>query len=115
MSQNGTGIIYPEIELGGKTYVVRFDKEVMVYRLSKANANFADLVDPRRRFAAMFDILYAAISDQYVGTPESLSVLAQQEDKVRLVDQVVAEGIKKVFPTPIQAPAAAESGAPPVN
>ena len=116
--QNGTGIIYPTLELGGKTYTVKFTRGGLLYRLSKSGASFSDLISGSdKNFAACFDILYAALYGQYLGTVEDLVELAFAESKVEEVKTVVREAVKKAFP-PTQTEAAGTVGqtaAPQVN
>lgn len=100
---NGTGIVYPTIELGGKTYTVKFTRGGLLYRLSKSGTNIADLRNSPRYISTLIECLHAALFDQFGGTPIELAELVYDEDKISLVDQVVAEALKKVFPSPTKA------------
>ncbi len=102
---NGSGIIYPTIELGGVTYVVKFTRGGLLYRLSKSATNLSDLASGPRSLAAVVDVFHAALFGQYNGTPEELAELVLAEDKLAQVSGIVADSLKKVFP-PTQTPAA---------
>lgn len=105
---SGSGIDFPTLELGGITYTIKFTRATILYRLSRAGVSFTDLQKRDRRFAALHDILFAAIQDQYEGTVESLVELIYAEGKGRLVDAAVAAAIKKVFPPTQPVPETAE-------
>ncbi len=98
---NGTGIEYPTIELGGKTYTVKFTRGALLYRLSRKGSSLADL-GTSKNFGALIDILHAGLYGQYDGTPLELAELISNEDdwieKYKQVDVVVGEALKKVFP-----------------
>ena len=40
---NGTGALYPTIEIGGVSYELRISREVLLYRLSRKGISLADL------------------------------------------------------------------------
>lgn len=104
---NGTGITYPTIELGGKTYTVKFTRGGLLYRLSKQGVNLASL-NSVNRFATLVDILFAGLYGQYEGTSEDLAELVLSENKSANMDDVIAEALKKVTPSSSAATAAAE-------
>jgi hypothetical protein len=105
MSQNGTGVQYPEITLGGVTYTVKCTRAVLLFRLSRKGIAFTDLNDPKTRFAALFEIFHAMIGDQAQGkSVEDFVQIASDESKVQAVDIAVGQAIPKVFPS-TQAPA----------
>jgi len=101
---NGTGVVYPTVELGGRIYVVKFTRGGILYRLSKAGVDLAAL-GTVHGFATIIDTLHAALFGQYVGDAESLAELVLAEDKAEQVGEAVSEALKKAFP-PIQTPAA---------
>lgn len=107
---NGTGIEYPTIELGGKSYVVKFTRGALLYRLSKGGANIADLGGPKS-FSASIDVLHAVLGGQFSGTVEELAELVFGEGKIASVAQVIAEALGKVFP-PTQVSAAGTADQP---
>lgn len=80
IESNGTGVTYPEIELGGKTYVLKFTRGTL-YRLDKAgivfNPRFTNLGKPNQQVTmplAMFiDSLKIVIG--FEGDPEELTEL----------------------------------------
>lgn len=72
-SMNGTGITYPEIELGGKKYVVKFTRG-LIYRMGKAGIDFRPVVTQGSitvPFSTLVDVLHMAIT--FEGTPEDLA------------------------------------------
>ncbi len=101
---NGTGIIYPTVELGGRLYQVKFTRGGIMYRLSKAGVDLA-MLGTTKGFATMIDTLHAALFGQYLGDAESLAELVLAEDKSVQVADAVTEALKKAFP-PTQTPAA---------
>ena len=116
MSQtNGSGLEFPTLELGGKMYIVKFTRGGLLYRLNKNGAEL-NLGGPKT-ISATVDLLYAALWNQFQGTPEDLADLVFGEEKMLLVGQVLGEALKKVFPpTPIPAAAPADQpAAPPVQ
>ncbi len=98
---NGTGIDYPTIELGGKTYTVKFTRGGLLYRLSKSGSSLADL-RTNKNFATLIDILHAALHGQYDGTSLELAELISSSDdwieKYKQMDEAINEAIKKAFP-----------------
>ena len=113
MSQtNGSGLQFPTLDLGGKTYIVKFTRGGLLYRLNKAGANLGDLGGPKS-LAMYIDLLHAALWDQYDGAPDQLADLIFSEDKMSLVGEVVNEALKKVFPPPTPAAAPADQPAAP--
>jgi len=110
MSQtNGSGLQFPTLELGGKTYIVKFTRGGLIYRLNKNGAEL-DLYGPKR-IAANIDLLHAALWGQFEGTAEGLADLVFAEDKLTLVGEILGEALKKVFP-PTPKPAAAPADQP---
>ena len=102
MSQtNGSGLQFPTLELGGVTYIVKFTRGGLLYRLNKAGASMADL-GGQKSFAASIDLLHAALYGQFLGTPEELADLVLSEEKILQIGEVLGEALKKVFP-PTQA------------
>lgn len=97
MEQIGTGIEYPTLELGGRTYVVKFTRGGLMYRLNRSGASFQDL-GGTRSFATYIDILHAAFFGQYDGTAEDLADLVIVEGKFATVCEAINDAIKKVFP-----------------
>lgn len=113
---NGTGIDYPTVELGGKTYTVKFTRGGLLYRLSKTGTNLADLTGTGKRFSAVMDVLHAAFFGQYDGTVEELAELVFSEEKMTEVGAALDEALKKVFPVPpTAATESAEASAPKPN
>jgi hypothetical protein len=102
---NGSGIIYPTIELGGVRYVIKFTRGGLLYRLSKGGVSFADLAS-NKSFSAVMDILHAALFGQYDRSAEDLADLVMSEGKFAEVSEVIQDAIKKVFPPTEAAPAA---------
>lgn len=112
---NGTGVQYPEITLGGFTYVVKCTRAVLLYRLSRKGISFSDLNNPKTRYAALFEIFHAFIGDQAQGkSVEDFVQLASDENKVQAVDLAVGQAIPKVFP-PTQVPAPVEEDKAPLQ
>lgn len=103
---NGTGIIYPTLELGGKTYIVKFSRGGILYRLSKSGTSLMDLTGGSKNFAAVIDVLHAALFSQFDGSQEDLAELVLAENKTAEVSAAIGEALKKVFP-PTSAPAEA--------
>ncbi len=98
---NGTGIEFPTLELGGKTYTIKFTRGGFVYRLSKSGTDLNSLVKGRN-FAAVMDVLFAALYGQFHGTVEDLAELVLVESKTAEVGLIVRDAIKKVFPPTIK-------------
>src|SRR5579871_1218267 len=98
MSQNGTGIQYPEITLGGVTYVVRFTRGALLYRVAKRGLTIADVysTDGNKRLAAVFDLLHAMLGDYFLGTVEDLSEALVTEEKVAEATVAVISALGKV-------------------
>jgi hypothetical protein len=107
MSPNGSSVEYPQVTLGGVTYTLKCTRATLRFRLSKRGADFADLREPNKRFAAMWEIFYAMIGPQAGDNAlEYFVQLADNENLTQAVDIAVAQAIPKVFP-PTQAPAKA--------
>jgi hypothetical protein len=107
---NGTGIEYPEIELGGKKYVLKLTRGALVYRISKSGSNLTDIYQPgQKAIAAVIDILHCLIKDEFGGTAEQLAELVWENgtDKIREVGNAVRIAVGKVFPPTQAAPVAA--------
>lgn len=109
MSENGTGIIYPTIELGGKFYTVKFTRGGLLYRLSRSGTSLSDLTSGSKNFASVIDVLHAALYGQYAGTAEDLAELVLSENKTGELSMVIGEALKKVFP-PTQVTAEVTAG-----
>lgn len=109
-----TGIHYPTIELAGTSYELSITREILLYRLSRKGVSMADLRGAKG-FAALHDILHAIIQDRYQGTVEDLVTLVQSEGKLQLLDTTIAEVVKKAFPPPQPAQAAATDTAPSIQ
>jgi len=105
---NGSGVDYPTLELGGKVYTVKFTRGGLMYRVSKNGGSLAELIG-NTSFAAIFDILTAALHGQYTGTAEQLADIAIEEDKLSEIREVLDKAIKKAFP-PTQTVAAGTVG-----
>lgn len=103
---NGTGIEYPTIELGGVVYTVKFTRGGLLYDLSKSGSRISDL-RTNKNLATLVDILHAGIFGQYIGSQKDLCELVYEEDKIKLVDEVISEALKKVFPPTSSAAAVA--------
>lgn len=78
MDTNGSGIEYPTIELGGKTYTVKFTGAAM-WRMGKAGVAFrVTHTEDRQKLTTQFhnnvDVLYACID--FKGTIDELADLA---------------------------------------
>lgn len=117
MSNNGTGVEYPTIELGGQQYTVRFSR-AMIYRMGKAGVSFAPKVDGQNikmDFAQVVDVLHLAIGFQ--GTQDELAELVY--DKRGEAITVLLQAWGKAFPSPqpvkLQEPAGISPEAPKVQ
>lgn len=112
---NGSGIQYPTLELGGKTYVVKFTRGALLYRLGRKGLSFEHLMNGAN-FATIIDFLHAALSGQYQGTEEDLADVVLNEGKTLEVGAALAEAVKKASPSDPN-PAAEPAGqpAPPVQ
>jgi len=101
MSQNGTGVVYPTIELGGVTYELRITRGALLYRISKNQIDMNDLgqdSDPRKRVAAVFDVLHAIVAGKFQGSIEDLADLVITEGKMKDAATAVLLAVGKVFP-----------------
>ena len=107
MENNGTGILYPTIELGGATFTLRFTRGALLYRLSRRGVTTADLNVPAKSFGALVEVLHATMEPQFLGTHEQLAEIMEAAgiDKLRAYRAAVDEALGKVFP-PIARPAA---------
>lgn len=94
---NGSGIEYPTLELGGKTYVIKFTRGGLLYRMSKNGADPRDLAGPKS-IAAVIDILHATLFGQFDGSPEQLADIVFSEGKFQASSDAVLDAVKKVFP-----------------
>lgn len=112
-NENGTGIIYPTITLGGIEYTVKFTRGGIVYRMSKAGVSISELGNPKTSFGALVDILHAALPD-YKGMNEDLANLVLSEDKAGEASRLIAEALGKVFP-PSQAARTADRAEPQIQ
>jgi hypothetical protein len=105
---NGTGVEYPKITLGGVEYEVKFTRAVM-YRMGKLGIKFEPTIKPDRvtvaNFSQLVDVLHLAISFQ--GTPEQLAELCFDQ-RHEIVGPLVSAWLKVVLPSmpTIQTPAA---------
>lgn len=102
-TSNGTGAVYPTLELGGVTYALKFTRYSLLYRLSRRGIQIADRYDPVKGLAALFDIVHAIISDQFKGTAEDLATLAGEENKIAACRLALDEALVKVFPPTLSA------------
>jgi hypothetical protein len=109
---NGSGVDYPTIELGGKTYTVKFSRGLL-YRMSKLGVVFAPQVvpnpnDPSKKliqmsFVQIVDVLHVAIG--FEGTHEELAELVF-EHRPQVIDALMAAWGKAFPPAPLpQVPA----------
>lgn len=113
---NGTGIQYPEIELGGKRYTVKFTRG-MLYRMGKLGVKFQpELVGGEQKqirmdFTNLVDVLHVAI--EFPGTHEELAELLY--DKRNDAVTALVEAWAKMLPpaTPATPAADVQPGAPP--
>jgi hypothetical protein len=110
MSKNGTGIIYPTIELGGVTYELKLTRDRIRFRMSDAGCNISDLrVVGVRSFAVIVRFLHCLISPTFAGTIEDLAEVIGGEEKLQEASLFLAEAIKKAFPPTLQAAPPAEA------
>src|SRR5579885_541605 len=95
-----TGIVYPEITLGGVEYEVKLTQGLLCYRLGRLGTDMNGLFTERNlaSFSKLVDVLHAAISDVYKGKPEDLAELVMSEQKQVELGRVVFEALGKVFP-----------------
>lgn len=119
MSENGTGVQYPTIELGGQTYTVKFSR-AMLYRLGKAGVKFSPQFKApegdkpggiQMDFAQVVDVLHLAIGFQ--GTHDDLAELVFDKRNEAVSAIMLAWG--KAFPSPqiqLREPAGANPEAP---
>lgn len=108
MEYQGTGIEFPKITLGGVEYELKFTRGALLYRISRKGIAMADLSNANKRFACLFDILHAIISDKFSGTADDLASMAYEEDgKMKEIDAAVSVALGKAFPStqPAQATA----------
>lgn len=106
-----TGVTYPEIELGGVTYSVKFTRG-LIYKLDKAGINFAPKITREGEtyhsqcsFSTIVDTLKLAID--FEGTSEDLAELCF-EKRDQILDILVAGWGKVVLPS-LQARAVAKA------
>jgi hypothetical protein len=118
---NGTGIIYPKIELDGKKYELKVSRGALLYDLSRNGVSIGEIHrGDFKSYAAVMDVLHAIIADQLAPgvfpTARSLAVYIQEEgtDKVKEVAAAVREAVGKAFP-PVTPPAQAEVKTPAVQ
>jgi hypothetical protein len=125
MSQdNGTGVVYPTIELGGTAYTVRFSRGSL-YRMQKLGVAFAPKIQPipdqpgmiRRTmtFSEVVDVMHIGIN--FPGTAEQLAELVTN-DKVQEAFDKIMEAWGKAFPSPqirLQESAGQPEANPPVQ
>ena len=93
---NGTGVDYPTIELGGKTYTVKFSRG-MLYRMGKLGVVFAPKLDAGRitmDFAQIVDLAHLATG--FKGTHDELAELLYDKRNDALTALMAAWG--KAFP-----------------
>lgn len=106
-----TGILYPTVELEGKSYELKVTRGVLLYRLSKAGINISDIHrNDFKSYAAVMDVLWALIQDQsppFINA-EHLAAYVQEQGSefVRGVGAAVREAVGKAFP-PVTPPALA--------
>lgn len=118
----GSGVDYPTLEIDGKTYTVKFSRAAL-YRLDKAGFDLRTLPDElrqwfphkdeagreipgRARLSVVIDILHAAISKEFHGTPEDLAEVTDPERTAEIVSALVL-AMSKMQPPTKRAPAAA--------
>ncbi len=106
MSQELTGILFPEVELAGVKYTLKFTREVLLYRLSRRGLDVGNLNVRLKALAAVVDFTYALIEDRFVGTADDLAQIILQENKVAVCADAIRDALGKVFP-PTQAPVTA--------
>jgi len=109
---NGTGIDYPTLELGGVKYTLKVTRGVMIFRLSDAGINLAEINVHIKAVSAIIKVLHAMLLEQYTGTPEQLCELVLAEDKMKLAAQAVRDALGKVFPTSLTAAVTAGESKP---
>lgn len=115
MNQNGTGIIYPTIELGGVTYELKFTRGALFYRLSRLGVDLGTAFT-NITFSVRVDILHSIIAGtgpgKYAGTTEELADLVLTENKSKEVVELLLAALGKVFPPTQAAQAPATELAP---
>ena len=104
---NGTGVQYPTIVLGDKTYTIKFGR-AMLYRMDKLGVKFLPTIIPpagdrpgvvNMNFSQIVDVMHIAIGFQ--GTHEELAELVYEQRNEAVTALMVAWG--KAFPpkTPV--------------
>lgn len=125
MNQNGSGIDFPTIELGGQHYIVKFSR-ASLYRMEKLGIKFEVKVTPlpdqpgmvnrSMTFAQVVDMLLVAIG--FKGTAEELAELVTPA-KVQEGFEKIMDAWGKAFPSPqpikLQEPAGQPEAPPPAN
>lgn len=107
---------YPTVELAGQKYVVKFrcgdairlkaEHGIDLFALQSEKMRGTDGVD------SIIKLLRAGLAHQVTYSVEELSDMIPL-DQIRAIDKIVAEAIKKAFPTPTTAaPAPAETPLP---
>jgi hypothetical protein len=107
---NHTGIEYPTIELGGKTYIVKFSRGIL-YRLGKAGVDIrttrglGDTIN--MPFTQLVDAYHVVIA--FEGTHEELAELLFDKKGDALTKLILAVGkTLPAAPIKLQEPAASE-------
>ncbi len=105
MSQNGTGVEHPTIELGGRVYTVRMERG-MLYDMAKLGIKYAPKFTPSEENPAVgtismdlvqiVDMLH--LMTGFTGTHRQLTELVY--DKRSEAVSVIAEAWGKAFPLP---------------
>ncbi len=103
---NGSGIEFPTIELGGRRYTVRFSRSSL-YRMEKLGIKFQvkvkalpdqpGMVQREMTFAQVVDMLYIATG--FEGTVEELAELVTPEKTQEGFEKIMAAW-GKAFPPP---------------
>ena len=104
-----TGIDYPEVEIGGRKFVIRFSRGATLYRLSKSGTDPKDLNNILKGPGALIDFIHAGISDQVETTPEALAeLILSSPQKTAECRRAVDAALLKVFPPAPKTPQAGQ-------
>jgi hypothetical protein len=109
MDKNGSGVIYPTVELGGVMYTLRLTQGIARFRLSDAGLGALEFAGARQ-FASLCKALHILLDGQFPGSVDQLSELVHNENKLVQVDQAIGLAIKKASGP--QNPATGEASKP---
>ena len=109
MNQNGTGVEYPTIELGGVNYTVKFSRG-MLYRMGKQGVSFSPKFPGEGKvsmdFSQIVDLLCLATG--FPGTHEDMAELVYEKRNEAVAALMAAWG--KAFPPPQTIPLREQAG-----